>query len=259
MSEAGIHQAAAVGFDRSAIEYERARPSYPAAAVDHVVARLGIGSGRRVLDLAAGTGKLTRLLVASGAELVAVEPVPGMREQLESVIAGIEVHRGTAEAIPLDDESVDAVVCAQAFHWFDGPQALAEIGRVLRPGSGLAVIFNLRDDSVDWVRRLSEITGVDRAPRPHHDRSRAEFAALVEANGGYGPVEVSTFRNRQEMTEDLLVDRVASQSYVGAMADDERTKLLDQVRDLARTHEQLAGRDSFELPYDTEVAICFRR
>jgi SAM-dependent methyltransferase len=259
MSDAAIHQAAAVGFDRAAAEYERARPSYPADAVDHVVDRLGIGAGRRVLDLAAGTGKFTRLLVPSGAELVAVEPVAGMRGQLQSVIAGIEVHVGTAEAIPLDDESVDAVVCAQAFHWFDGSQALAEIGRVLRPGGGLAVVFNLRDDSVDWVRRLSEITGVDQAPRPHHDRSRAEFATQVAAHGGYGPVEVATFRNRQEMTEDLLVDRVASQSYVGAMADDERTRLLDQVRDLARTHEQLAGRDSFELPYDTEVAICFRR
>jgi SAM-dependent methyltransferase len=259
MSEAAIHQAAAVGFERSAIEYERARPSYPADAVDRVVDRLGIGSGRRVLDLAAGTGKLTRLLVPSGAELVAVEPVPGMREQLRSVIAGIEVHRGTAEAIPLDDESVDAVVCAQAFHWFDAPLALAEIRRVLRPGGGLAVIFNLRDESVDWVRRLSEITGVDQAQRPHHGRSRAEFAALVGSNGGYGPVEVSRFRNRQDMTEDLLVDRVASQSYVGAMADDERAELLDRVRDLARTHEQLAGRDTFELPYDTEVAICFRR
>src|SRR5262245_56757726 len=120
---------AVLGFDSAATaaSYERARPSYPAEAVAHLVGHGGIGPGRRVLDLAAGTGKLTRLLVPTGAEVVAVEPVPAMRDQLTAVLPGVTVHDGTAGALPLPDNSVDAVTVGQAFHWFDPPRALAEI------------------------------------------------------------------------------------------------------------------------------------
>jgi len=258
MSRSEIHEAAAIGFDRAADVYERARPSYPADAVAHVVQALGIGSGSKVLDLAAGTGKLTRLLVPTGAELVAVEPVAGMRDQLTKALPGIRALDGAAEALPLDDESLDAVVCAQAFHWFDQQLAIAEIRRVLRPGRGLAVIFNVRDESEPWVAELTRITGVASAPRPHHAASRRAFASDVEAVGGFTPVTVSTFRHEQPMDAELLVERVASQSWIGAMAEGEREALLDTVRTLAMTHPDLAGRDSFLMPYDTEVSICHR-
>jgi len=124
-----VHEAAAIGFDKAADEYERARPSYPAEAVDFVVSTFGIGPGSIVLDLAAGTGKFTRLLVPTGASMIAVEPVEGMRRVLRDVLPAIDILDGTAESIPAADESVDLVVCAQAFHWFDGPAALAEIRR----------------------------------------------------------------------------------------------------------------------------------
>jgi ubiquinone/menaquinone biosynthesis C-methylase UbiE len=255
-----VHELAAVGFERGAEAYERARPSYPAEAVDLVVRELGIGPGRRVLDLAAGTGKLTRLLVPSGADLVAVEPVAGMRAQLAAAVPGIEVLDGTAEALPLPDASVDAVVCAQAWHWFDSPAALAEVRRVLRrPGDGLAVIFNIRDESVDWVRELTEVTEFTTTNRPHHKTSRRAFAAEVAADGGYGEVDMSTVRNAQVLDADGLVDRAASQSNVASMEPGRRQQILDAVRALALTHPQLAGRETFELPYDTEVAICRRR
>jgi len=169
-----VHTAAAIGFDRAAAVYERARPSYPSAAVDHVIDVLGIAGGSRVLDLAAGTGKFTRLLVPSGAELVVVEPVAGMRTELSRSLPDIEMYDGTAEAIPLPDTSVDAVVSAQAFHWFDAGLALAEIHRVLRPGHGFAMVFNIRDNEVGWVRRLTEVTGVDTADRPHHSQTRQD-------------------------------------------------------------------------------------
>jgi ubiquinone/menaquinone biosynthesis C-methylase UbiE len=253
-----IHEAAAVGFDRAAGAYERARPSYPDDAVAHVVAALGIGPGTRVVDLAAGTGKFTRLLVPSGADLVAVEPVAGMRDQLTSIVGGVEVHDGAAEALPFDDETIDAVVCAQAFHWFDQQAALREIRRVLRPGAGLAVIFNIRDEGEPWVAELTRITGVETAPRPHHKTSRAAFADDVAAVGGYTSPTISRFRYDQPLDEDLLVERVASQSWIGAMPEDERNALLDGVRSLARTHPDLAGRQTFTMPYETEVTICHR-
>jgi ubiquinone/menaquinone biosynthesis C-methylase UbiE len=253
-----IHEAAAVGFDRAAAAYERARPSYPDDAVAHVVDALGIGPGSRVVDLAAGTGKFTRLLVPRGAELVAVEPVAGMRDQLTAVIDGIEVHDGAAEALPFADETIDAMVCAQAFHWFDQQAALTEIRRVLRPGAGLAVIFNIRDEGEPWVAELTRVTGVETAPRPHHKASRAAFAGNVAAVGGYSSPTIARFRYEQPLDEALLVERVASQSWIGAMPVDQREAMLDRVRALARTHPALAGRDTFTMPYETEVTICHR-
>src|SRR5207248_923565 len=121
--------------------------SYPPESIDVLRRELGAGPGRRVCDLAAGTGKLTRSLVASGADVVAVEPVAGMRDQLSEVLPDIDVLDGTAEAIPLPDDSVDVVTVAQAFHWFKFDEALAEIRRVLRPATGgLAILFNQRDE-----------------------------------------------------------------------------------------------------------------
>jgi SAM-dependent methyltransferase len=254
-----VHRLAAVGFDRAAAEYERSRPTYPAEAVALVVRETGIGPGRRVLDLAAGTGKFTRLLVPTGAELVAVEPVAGMRAQLAAAVPGVELLDGTAERIPLPDASVDAVVCAQAWHWFEAPAALAEVRRVLRPGGGLAVVFNIRDESVAWVRRLTEISEFYTTKRPHHRDTRAAFAAEVAADGGYGEVAVASFRHAQVLDEDGLVERAASQSNVATMAENERAGVLDAVRQLARTDPELAGRATFPLPYDTEVAVCHRR
>jgi ubiquinone/menaquinone biosynthesis C-methylase UbiE len=139
-------------FARVADVYERARPSYPAEAVAWIVERAGLGPGAVVCDVAAGTGKLTRLLLPSGARVIAVEPVPEMREQLEAAVAGVEVLDGTAESLPLDDTSVDCITVAQAFHWFDYGRALPELERVIRPGGRLAVIWNVRDDDDRWWR-----------------------------------------------------------------------------------------------------------
>src|SRR4051794_16495074 len=129
-------------FDSLAEAYERARPGWPAAAIDALVDRLGLGAGSAVLDLAAGTGKLTRLLVPRFATVIAVEPLDGMRAVLERVVPGARALAGTAEAIPLGDASVDAVVASEAFHWFDPEPAVAEMARVLRPGGGVAALYN---------------------------------------------------------------------------------------------------------------------
>src|SRR5712691_5505668 len=132
--------------------YERGRPDYPAAAVERIVDRLGLRPGTTVLDLAAGTGKLTRLLVPSGANIVAVEPLHEMRAELERRVPRVATMNGTAEKIPLSDAYVDAVTVASAFHWFREEQALREIRRVLKPGGGIALVWNARDER-DPVQR----------------------------------------------------------------------------------------------------------
>jgi len=150
-----VDRAAAIGFGRSAADYERGRPGYPRAAIELLAAQLGLWAGSRIVDLAAGTGKLTRVLDGRGWRVVAVEPVPEMRAQLRLAVPGVEVLDGTAEGLPFPGESVDAVFVAQAFHWFDVEAAAAEITRVLAPGGGLGVIRNAWDRSVTWVGELS--------------------------------------------------------------------------------------------------------
>ncbi len=251
-----INRAAAVGFERGAGDYEQARPSYPAAAVDLVVDVLGLAPGRRVLDLAAGTGKFTRLLVSSGAELVAVEPVAAMRAELVARLPGVDALDGRAEDLPLGDGSVDAVVAAQAFHWFDAARALAEVHRVLRPDGRLALVWNVRNERVDWVRRFGEILVRAAGRKPYVDGT--DWPAVVAAAGGFGPLRRERFTYDQPIDADVLVQRAASTSFVSALPDDQRARCLDEVRELTRTHPDLAGHDAFVFPYLTDVFWCER-
>lgn len=250
---------AALGFDSNAAAYERARPSYPAEVVAHVVGHGAIGPGRRVIDLAAGTGKLTRLLVPTGADVAAVEPVAGMRAQLAAALPGVEVLDGTAEDLPLPADSADAVTVAQAFHWFDAPVALAEIRRVLRPGGHLFLIWNTRDRSCDWVRAFGDllVDGPD-VERPYDSYYDVDYAALVASAGAgaFTPVELWAHAWEQPCDPDLLVDRAESVSVVGTLPRAARARVLDRVRDLARTHPELAGRQAFGFPYVTRVYRC---
>jgi ubiquinone/menaquinone biosynthesis C-methylase UbiE len=248
---------AALGFDRNAEAYERARPSYPAEAVALIVGHGGLGPGHRVLDLAAGTGKLTRLLVPSGADVVAVEPVSGMRDQLARLHGRVEVLDGTAERLPLPGDSVDAVTVAQAFHWFEARRALAEIRRVLRRNGHLFLIWNTRDRDHDWVRQFGDLLlDGPEMERPYDAYYDVDYAGVVAEAGGFTPCELWTHAWEQPCDEDLLVERAASVSVVGALPADERAAALDRVRTLARTHPDLAGRAWFGFPYVTRVWWC---
>jgi ubiquinone/menaquinone biosynthesis C-methylase UbiE len=250
---------AARGFDQNATAYEAARPSYPAEAVANIVGHGQVGPGRRVLDLAAGTGKLTRLLVPTGAEVVAVEPVAAMRDALRGVLPEVEVHDGTAEDLPLGDASVDAVTVAQGFHWFDAPVALAEMRRVLRPGGHLFLVWNTRDRSHDWVRRFGDllVDGPD-AERPYDSYYDVDYAGVVADAGGFTTVERWQHAWEQPCDVDLLVARAESVSVVGSLPATAREQVLDRVRELARTHPDLAGRGHFPFPYTTRVFRCRR-
>jgi SAM-dependent methyltransferase len=245
------HPTAAAGFGSSADAYERGRPSYPDAAVAFLAGELGLGPEVRVLDLAAGTGKLTRLLVEGGAEVVAVEPVAAMRAALERAVAGVPVLDGTAESIPLPDGSVDAVTVAQAFHWFDADAAVAEIHRVLRPGGGLGLIWNVMDSETEWVVALRELVHGKRGAVPAYGPSpwREAFRATTR----FTPFTERTFRFVHELDEAGLIDRIASTSYVAALPEPERERLTDQVRALVRDLPR-----PIRLGYRTDVFCCRR-
>jgi SAM-dependent methyltransferase len=205
------------------------------------------GGARRVLDLGAGTGKLTRQLCDRGLDVVAVEPSAGMREQLALAVPEARLLAGTAEHIPLDDRSVDAVLVAQAWHWIDAERALPEVARVLVPGGWLGLLWNIRDDSHDWVAELGRIM------HRHGDDDNDDPHPLV--GPPFGPLERHDVAWRYRLPPETLLDMVSSRSYVITLPPDDRAAVLADVRQLLAGHPDLAGRDELELPYVTE---CFR-
>jgi SAM-dependent methyltransferase len=246
-----VHRAA-LGFDTTAGAYERARPDYPPEAVEALAAALALGPGTTTVDLGAGTGKLTRLLVPTGSTVVAVEPLAGRRAELARAVPGVEIREGTAQALPLGDATVDAVVAAQAFHWFADGDALAEIHRVLRPGGGLGLVWNVHDQSVPWVARFSEVLEPHAAAIPRH-RSGA-WREVLEASGLFTDLEERRFRHAQVVDPVSIRDRVGSISFVAVLPEPERQALLAEVAALVESQPP-----PVTIPYDTHVHWCRAR
>jgi SAM-dependent methyltransferase len=250
-----IHQAAR-GFELAPKPYEIGRPGYPEEAIERLVAELRIGPGTRVLDLAAGTGKLARRLVPTGAEVVAVEPVDAMRRALSASLPDVEALSGTAESVPLPDGSVDAVTVGQAFHWFDGDAALAEIHRVLRPGGRLGLVWNVKDESVDWIEQLGKIMESYRGNAPRV--ASGAWKDAFERTTLFTPLERARFAFVHEADFAAVVARVTSVSFIASLPPAEFARVVDRVRQLVATHPETKGRMTFELPYRTGVYWCAR-
>jgi len=246
-----IHESAAKGFAAGADAYERGRPEYSPEAIDRLIQGLQIGPGKRLLDLAAGTGKLTRQLAPSGAEIVAVEPIAEMRAKLEAGSPDVEALEGTAEAIPLPSHSVDAVVVGQAFHWFDGIRAVSEIRRVLKPDGALGLIWQARDPRLPWIERLDEI--IDLADDGHPRFRTMDWRAAFDRTALFGPLQAADFETVQRGSPETIVDRVASISYVAAMSEASRGCVLDEVRELLARDPETRGAEVVELPYRAHV------
>jgi SAM-dependent methyltransferase len=242
-----IHPSAAIGFASAADVYERARPSYPQDAIDWLVAQTGLGPGRTVVDLGAGTGKLTRLLLPTGARVVAVEPIAEMRAH----ISGAEVLDGTAETIPLPEGSADVVTVAQALHWFDQDRALPEIHRVLRDEGSLVIVWNMRDLDDPVQRGVEELLGPIRNDVP--GQILGAWREPLASSTLFGRATVREFTYEQQFTTDDLCDRVASTSFVAALPPVDREELLVRVR--ALTHGMS---EPFPFPYKTEIHLIPR-
>jgi SAM-dependent methyltransferase len=239
------HNAAqATSFGPAAEVYERGRPSYPREAVDWLVP----DGAAHVLDLGAGTGKFTRLLVDRGLRVTAVEPSAGMRDELVRAVPEAQVLPGSAERLPVEGETVDAVIAAQSWHWVDPARAVPEVARVLRPGGTLGLVWNIRDLDEDWLAALDGILAA------------ANGDSVIESGQPtvgepFGPVERRDFRWVNHVSPDDVVAMVASRSYVITLDDDRRAQLLDEVRALLRDHPATAGRTVVDVPY---VARCSR-
>ncbi len=232
-----------LSFGSQAAAYERGRPSYPPEAIDWLLPP----GARDVLDLGAGTGKLTARLVERGLDVVAVDPIAEMLEVLASALPGTPALLGSAEQIPLPDNSVDAVLVAQAWHWFDPARAIPELVRVLRPGGRLGLVWNTRDERLGWVKELGTIIG--------REDARDVVDAGVSLPAPFGDIESHQVEWTNYLTPQALIDLVASRSYCITSPHAVRTKTLDQVRNLLATHPALVGSTGLALPY---ITVCTR-
>ncbi len=240
------HRAGA--FARVADEYERGRPGYPREAIAWLLGEQALD----VLDLGAGTGKLTRALLAAGHRVIAVEPLPEMRAILAERLPEALTLAGSAEALPLKDASVDAVAVGAAFHWFDGPAALAEIRRVLRASGTLGLLGNAFDATVGWVASVREILGPPAVERPSHWPSGEELGREFE------DVEDRRFPHFQPLDRARLRALACSRSNVAVLGAAEREALLARLDRLWMQEPALRGQEEVSLPWCTHVRRCLR-
>jgi SAM-dependent methyltransferase len=248
-----IHVSAEEGYAAVGATYEKGRPEYPSDAVAFLLQRLGVAAkpGATVVDLAAGTGKFTRALVNAGTTPIAIEPVAHMRDTFRERTPGVRIEDGTAESIPLDVGSADAVVAAQAFHWFDGPAALNEIHRVLRPLGALGLVWNGQDRGIDWVDAIWQEVDArrDDTPSAWSYRWRDAFTATKQ----FGPLRTATFRHDNPTDRDGLVARVTSISFIARGTQADRDALIEHV---LKVCDDAGLQQNFNLPYNCYVHWC---
>ena len=252
-----IHHSAAAGYTSSPDTYDRGRPEYSAEASSWLSADLGLHGDQTVLDLGAGTGKFTKRLLATGAKVCAVDPIPAMLERLTRQHVDLDVRTGSAEAIPFGDASFDVVVCAQSFHWFVAEEAISEIHRVLKPGGRLGLIWNVRDERVVWVAALTRIIEPYEGETPRYRTQRWRTVFPAE---GFTPLREHNFSYRHRgPPEQVIVDRVLSISFIAALDTEARDRVATQIRELIADTPELKGRAEVDFPYETAVLNCTKK
>ncbi|MFG3577105.1 class I SAM-dependent methyltransferase [Micromonospora chersina] len=240
----------ALSFGAAAADYDRFRPRYPEEALRWALD--GLEAPARVVDLGAGTGILTRGVLALRHQVVPVEPDPGMRAQLAAATPGTTALAGSAEAVPLPDGSADAVLVGQAYHWFDKEPAHAEIARVLRPGGTFAPIWNVRDERVTWVAELTRIAHLG-------DNAGDVTEKYADFGPAFTPVELGEFAHTTTLTPDEVIGMLHTRSYWLTATPAEQERIDRELRELFASHPDLAGRATVELPYRTLVLRSRRR
>ena len=252
----GVHTSAQQGFSTQAVTYAQGRPDYPRQLTGWLTEALHISAQSTVIDLGAGTGKFTRLLSSLAPTLIAVEPVAAMGAQLAKLLPDVRLVDGTAESIPLATASADALVCAQAFHWFSTRAALAEIHRVLKPGGRLGLVWNVRDESVDWVAAITQIITPYEGdtPRFHSGRWREAFTGEYFSD----PEMICFPYSHVGSPQEVIMDRFLSVSFIAALPAAQKARVTEQLRTLIDTHPALKGRDTVAFPYQTQAYRCNR-
>jgi SAM-dependent methyltransferase len=251
-----IHPSARRGFETSTSAYDRGRPSYPPEAVAFLIGELGLDATLNLVELGPGTGKLTSLLASTGARIIGIEPVAAMRRVLTTRLPEIEVLDARAEELPLENGSVDAAVAAQSFHWFDGDKALAELARVMRSEAKLAIVFNVRDDSVPWIRALVDLQEPYRGDTPSH-RSM-HWREAFDRTVAFATRGARSFRHEHVSTPVGVVDRVLSISFIAALDRDRRSQVAEDVHGILAADPATRGRDRILTPYRTDCYLWER-
>jgi SAM-dependent methyltransferase len=251
-----IHPVASGGFSSAAGHYRRSRPAYAREAIGLLKEQLPPGV---VLDVAAGTGILCGQLRRAGRAVVAIEPVEPMLAQLQLSQPDVPAVAAVVEQLAIRSTAIGAVTVAQAFHWFDAPAALAELARVLRPGGALALLWNVRDESVEWVRRLTDLIEERSGGRPYGDHPQQVWEETVALDGRFEHLGTHRFANPVPSTVELVVERVRSTSFVAVMPVAERDALVDEVVDLLAGDPEVGGRERFDYPHHTVVHLFGRR
>jgi SAM-dependent methyltransferase len=253
--EPDVPPVARIGFENAADAYVRGRPDYPAEILGWLRNTMGLDSSRKAVEIGAGTGKFTKLLVETGATVIAVEPVAAMRAELEAQLPGVRAIDATAQATTLEASSCDAVLCAQAFHWFASAASLAEFRRLLRPRGRLGLVWNVRDESVDWVAEITRILAPHEGNAP---RYRTGAWRDVFADGPFlAPDEVVFAYQHVGTPSRVILDRSLSVSFVAALPRKERAKVAAELESLIATHPALKGRETVAFPYRMH-AFSFR-
>jgi ubiquinone/menaquinone biosynthesis C-methylase UbiE len=239
------------GFGKASAAYARGRPDYPEELLSWFRQKLEIGPGKTVIDLGAGTGKMTRLLIRTGANIIAIEPVDAMRAELAAGMPGIRALAGSAQSTTLSDSSADAVVCAQAFHWFANERALKEIHRVLKPGGYLGLIWNVRDASADWVAAITKIIAPYEGDSPRY--SSGDWRRAL-ADGSFSELEETCLAYEHiGPAAQVILDRCLSVSFIAALPDHEKAPVVDRLNQLIAAHPAIRGREVIAFPYRTHA------
>ena len=252
-----IHHAAETGYELAAADYERVRPSYPTRALAVLADALDLKPGQRVADLGAGTGKFTRLLALTGAKVVAVEPVAAMRERLTEILPQVTAVAGVAEATGLPDASVDAVVAAQAWHWFDGAAALTEIERVTGPDGRLGLVWNTLDVSVPWVAEYSRIYQAWRTDEvPVH--TDGAWRATFENGRGWKALNSAHVANPYVTDREGVLGQALTSSRISTLGDEAREEIRRELLAVLNRYPDTRG-ERIEIPYVTDVYWTVKR
>jgi SAM-dependent methyltransferase len=248
-----LHEAAKAGFSAGAGAYVAGRPDYPEEIAGWLKDALRLGPGQTAVDLGAGTGKFTPRLLATGARVIAVEPIAEMRARIAQAAPGAEIRAGAAQALPLADGEADAIVCAQAFHWVATPAVVAEMRRALKIGGRLGLVWNERDESAPWVAALAAILAPYEGDTPRYSsgRWRKVFPAP-----GFGPLAEQSFAHAHVgPAERVVVDRLLSTSFVAALDAESRAGIADKARAVLAAH---GLGESVSFPYRTRVVSTTR-